>query len=189
MSERGDRLERAIELLREPVAIDAGLDARIMAEIESLPAPRTWSNRMWRAADWLRRGHPITVSPLGGMALATACVALVLAGRAVIAPSAGAPESQLAQLGGQSLAQFVVVAPTAATVALVGDFNDWSESATPMQRVEGNGLWSVTIPLQPGRYRYAFLVDGDTWLRDPSAPPALDDDFGPPGSVVTVGEL
>lgn len=189
MSDREDRLERAIELLREPVTIDPRLDARIMAEIESLPAPRTWSSRMWRAADWLRRGRPVTVSPLGGMALAAACVALLLAGRALIAPSAGAPESQVTQLGGRSLAQFVIVAPTAATVALVGDFNDWSESATPMQRVEGNGLWSVTIPLEAGRYRYAFLINGSTWLRDPSAPPALDDDFGPPGSVVTIGEL
>jgi 1,4-alpha-glucan branching enzyme len=87
------------------------------------------------------------------------------------------------------VAQFVIVAPTASTVSLVGDFNDWSTAATPMQRVEGNGIWTVNIPLEPGRYRYAFLVDGRTWLRDPSAPPALDDEFGPPGSVVTIGEL
>lgn len=189
MSERDDILERAIELLREPVAIDPDLDARIMAEIGSLPAPRAWSGRVWRAVDWLRRGRPVKVSPLGGLALAAACLVLFWVGRPLVQPADMGSAPQVAAVGGASVAQFVIVAPTAATVALVGDFNDWSASATPMQRVEGNGLWSVTIPLEPGRYRYAFLVDGSTWLRDPSAPPALDDDFGPPGSVVTIGEL
>ena len=84
--------------------------------------------------------------------------------------------------------QFVIVAPTATEVSLVGDFNDWNPAATPMQLVAENRVWSVTIPLEAGRYRYAFLVNGDTWLSDPSAPPAQDDEFGRPGSVVTIGE-
>ena len=78
-------------------------------------------------------------------------------------------------------------APEASTVALVGDFNDWSHTATPMRRAPGDAVWSVTIPLTEGRYRYAFLVDGTQWLPDPSAPRTIDDDFGPPNSVVTVG--
>ncbi len=162
MSEQTDRLERAIEFLKEPVAIDPSLDARVMAEIENFPAPRALSNRLRRASEWMRRGRPVTVSPLGGLALAA---------------------------GFASVAQFVMVAPAAGSVSLVGDFNDWSAAATPMQRVAGNGVWSITIPLNPGRYRYAFLVDGTTWFGDPSAPPALDDEFGRPGSVVTIGEL
>ena len=88
-----------------------------------------------------------------------------------------------------SVVQFVIVAPSASVVSLVGDFNDWSDAAMPMEREAGNSIWSVTVPLEPGRYRYAFLVDGTTWLSDPSAPPALDDEFGRPGSVVTIGEL
>jgi len=43
------------------------------------------------------------------------------------------------------------------------------------------------VPLAPGRYRYAFLVDGSRWLADPAAPRARDDEFGTPSSVVTVG--
>ena len=41
--------------------------------------------------------------------------------------------------------------------------------------------------LPPGRYAYAFLVDGQRWIADPAAPPAVGDDFGRPSSVVTVG--
>jgi 1,4-alpha-glucan branching enzyme len=82
--------------------------------------------------------------------------------------------------------QFVVVAPGAGSVALVGDFNDWDSTATPMHATRNGGLWSITLPLAPGRYRYAFLVNGSRWLPDPAAPRAQDD-FDAPSSVVTVG--
>jgi 1,4-alpha-glucan branching enzyme len=84
--------------------------------------------------------------------------------------------------------RFTLVAPGASVVTLVGDFNDWSAEATPMTDASG-GLWTVTIPLGPGRYRYAFLVDGDVWTPDPEAPRAVDDDFGRPNSVLTIGGL
>jgi cyclomaltodextrinase / maltogenic alpha-amylase / neopullulanase len=81
----------------------------------------------------------------------------------------------------------VLVAPTATSVSLVGDFNDWDRSATPLVRSNGDGLWSVTVPLETGRYRYSFLLDGTTWLQDPNGVPAIEDEFGRPNSVVTVG--
>jgi 1,4-alpha-glucan branching enzyme len=81
----------------------------------------------------------------------------------------------------------MLVAPSATTVSLVGDFNDWAADATPMEGLVTDGLWTVTVPLRPGRYRYAFLVDGATWVPDPDAPRALDDDFGRPNSVLTIG--
>ena len=82
--------------------------------------------------------------------------------------------------------QFVLVAPSAHSVALVGDFNDWNVSATQLSRQSGDGVWWVTVPLQPGRYRYAFVVDGTLWRPDSNAPSA-DDEFGRRNSVVTVG--
>jgi 1,4-alpha-glucan branching enzyme len=83
--------------------------------------------------------------------------------------------------------QFVLVAPEAASVSLVGDFNDWDVSATPLMRGGGDGVWAVTIPLNPGRYRYSFLVDGTTWQRDPQAARTVEDEFGRPNSVLTIG--
>jgi hypothetical protein len=74
--------------------------------------------------------------------------------------------------------------PAAANVSVVGDFNEWSVSATPL--VLDNGVWSTTLPLPPGRHVYAFVVNGERWLADPRAPQATDADFGRPGSVIIV---
>ncbi len=186
MTDDTEKLDRAIELLREPVRTDPALDMRVMAEIESLPSPQSWTRRVWAAFEWLRRGRTVRISPLGGLAFAAGIAAIVMLGRQ------GADASE--QIGPEvtalqgSTVQFVIVAPAASEVSLVGDFNDWNPSATPMELVADNRVWTVTIPLNSGRYRYAFLVDGDTWLSDPSAPPVRDDEFGRPGSVVTIGE-
>jgi 1,4-alpha-glucan branching enzyme len=56
-----------------------------------------------------------------------------------------------------------------------------------LERARAGGLWTVTIPLTPGRHRYAFIVDGRRWVPDPGAPRAAGDDFDTPSSVVTVG--
>jgi 1,4-alpha-glucan branching enzyme len=52
--------------------------------------------------------------------------------------------------------------------------------------VPAAGVWTIEMPLAPGRHRYAFVVDGGQWLPDPAAPRAAGDDFGTPSSVVTV---
>lgn len=183
MDERDPIIERAAATLRAPVRLDPGLDRRVMAEIERLPAPRAGAWWAWAALRWLRRGRTVTVSPLGGLGLATAIAILLVVQWWWLAP-ADQPRQTLPPHA--ESVQFVLVAPGASAVTLVGDFNDWSTSATPMQTVPGNGVWMVTVPLEPGRYRYAFMVDGATWMRDPTAPPALEDDFGRPNSVVTV---
>jgi hypothetical protein len=186
VAEDTDKLDRAIELLKEPVRIDPALDMRVMAEIESLPAPLGWKRRVWSAIDWLIRGRTVRISPLGGLAAAAGIAAIVVFAQSELGSYDESTPAMAAQQG--STVQFVIVVPTAIEVSLVGDFNDWNPSATPMQLVAENRVWSVTIPLNAGRYRYAFLVDGNTWLSDPSAPPVGDDEFGRPGSVVTIGE-
>ena len=80
---------------------------------------------------------------------------------------------------------FVLTAANAARISIVGDFNDWDPTATPLQRVDGQGWW-VVVNLRPGRYRYSFVVDGTRWIADPSAPRAADNDFGTANSVVTI---
>ena len=183
MAERDDRVDRAIELLREPVSLRSDLEQRIMAEVEAAPPPRAWARPLWSALEWMRRGRPVTVSPLGGLALAAGVAAILVVGRWPVGPERGPAAAE----NGTSVVQFVIHAPAARSVSLVGDFNDWSQQATPMQEARGAGVWTVTLPLDPGRYRYAFLLDENTWVSDPSAPRALDDEFGPPSSVVTIG--
>lgn len=81
--------------------------------------------------------------------------------------------------------QFLLDLPSAHTVSVVGDFNDWTVDQAPMQKF-ANGAWSITLPVKPGRHEYAFVVDGTRWMADPRAPKAHDSDFGKPGSVIVV---
>lgn len=83
--------------------------------------------------------------------------------------------------------QFVLDAPGAAEVSLVGAFNGWDAAATPLARDPGTGLWTVSLPLAPGRHVYAFMVDGRTLTLDPRAPEARDPELGTSGSVILVG--
>ena len=60
------------------------------------------------------------------------------------------------------------------SVALVGSFNKWDKTATPMV-ADADGLtWRVSLPLSPGRYVYKFVPfgpDGEQeWVVDPNAP-------------------
>lgn len=81
---------------------------------------------------------------------------------------------------------FVFFASGAQRVAVVGDFNNWSTTADPMYDREEDGVWSITLPLKPGRYEYKFLVDGKKWMHDPENPQKIEDGFGGHSSVIEV---
>ena len=53
------------------------------------------------------------------------------------------------------------------SVHLVGSFNDWNETATPMVRKGRAGAWRVQMELERGQeYRFRYLVDGESWHND-----------------------
>jgi hypothetical protein len=81
--------------------------------------------------------------------------------------------------------RFTLVAPTAARVQLVGDFNRWDPERAALRRGTDGRTWEIEIPLAPGRYEYSFLVDG-VLASDPAAPRAPAGDFGAPNSIVFV---
>ena len=179
-------IARVAEELRRPVAARPGFDERVMAAVHS--APPALPARAWT---WLTEPRSFVVTPLGGLAMAAGLAALVIAG--VVATSgrgrAGAARVaplQPAAAAGPTVVTFVLVAPRAMSVTLAGDFDGWDGAKLPMRRASA-GLWTLDVPLAPGRYRYAFVVDRGRFVADPSAPPAVDDDFGQPTSVVTVG--
>jgi hypothetical protein len=108
-----------------------------------------------------------------------------LAAEAVGPRPAGAPVADATYGATRQPVQFMLVAPSAARVALVGEFNDWDPSATPMARAPG-GAWHVALPLANGRHVYAFVVDGSAWVADPQAPLAAERWFGSRNSVMLV---
>jgi 1,4-alpha-glucan branching enzyme len=96
------------------------------------------------------------------------------------------PARATAQAGGETVVRFELDAPGAGRVALVGDFNDWDPSATPMHREARDNRWSVSLPVSRGRHVYGFVVDRERWLPDPAAPRAPEDGFGSVSSVIVV---
>lgn len=82
--------------------------------------------------------------------------------------------------------EIVFAAPQAATVAVVGDFNGWNPQSTHLVRANHEGLWRARLRLAPGVYQYGFVLDGTTWVSDPSAKTALADGFGGKNSVIIV---
>lgn len=70
-------------------------------------------------------------------------------------------------------------------VALVGSFNDWTPSACAMTR-QKDGTYRKRLSLEPGEYRYRFLVDGQ-WITDNQADSVIPNDFGTTDSLVKIG--
>lgn len=76
----------------------------------------------------------------------------------------------------------------AANVFVVGDFNGWDATATPMVKGTVNGEWSAKVALLPGRHVYAYVVNGKEWVVDPLAPQIPDAGYGPANAVVVEEE-
>ena len=186
----GELIDEIVSELRRPVVTDPAAKARIMTAVRGTRS----SSGVLRAWRWVREPRTLRISPLAGLA-AAAGIAAVLLLRGAPAPTPRAHAAAPTIEGGQTQAatrprvvQFVLVAPTASHVALVGDFNSWDASATPLRQASAQGVWSVNVPLTPGRHIYAFVVDDSKWVLDPSAARAPEDDFGAPNSVIMVGD-
>jgi cyclomaltodextrinase len=65
-------------------------------------------------------------------------------------------------------------------VNLAGDFNGWSTTATPMDKLD-DGTFTATVKLTPGKHVYKFVLDGTTWINDPTADKSLEEDDGQQG--------
>jgi hypothetical protein len=183
-------LEHVVAVARRPVAMDPAAKRRLFVALRAEARP-SHARPRWA---WLTATRSLRLSPIAGAALAAGLVGVgVLLGLDLGSPPpVAAPSEQRQPLlpTRNSLrdgVKFVLVAPQAARVSLVGDFNRWDPAATPMERTPTGGTWSVVVPLSAGRHEYAFVVDGKQWLPDPSAPLAPVDGFGAPNSVVLVG--
>ena len=76
---------------------------------------------------------------------------------------------------------------SATSVAVAGEFNEWSPTATPMSDDDGDGVWTVVMDLEPGRYEYKFVIDeGAVWEPDTGNPDRVDDNHGGENSVLVL---
>ncbi len=74
----------------------------------------------------------------------------------------------------------------ASTVALCGEFNQWSAEDIRLER-GSDGSWRATVALEPGRsYRYRYLLDGERWENAWQADRYVPNSYGSTDSVVLV---
>lgn len=68
---------------------------------------------------------------------------------------------------------------------VVGEFNGWDPSATPMKRKK-DGSFSTALTLESGKeYRYKFYLDGQRWENDPNPDRLVPNTFGTLDSLIT----
>ncbi len=73
----------------------------------------------------------------------------------------------------------------AESVTLVGDFNDWDESAMPLKQLK-SGVWKTTIDLQKDdTYQFKYLIDGKSWVNDKAADSYVANNIDGENSVVS----
>lgn len=197
------------DLTNDPLL--AAVAGRLRTEV---PVREAWRARVLDGARAQREDdiRPLTVSarrrllvlhPLQAAAAALLCVALGAAGfawyvrRVPVAPVAAVMASDApvmdrsmalaspASASAAGIVRFVLVAPGAQHVSVVGDFNYWDADGVVMKRLDDGRTWVADVPLAPGRHAYAFIVDG-ALTADPSATRAAEDDFGRPNSVIVV---
>jgi len=175
---------------RRPVPVDAAARARVIDAIKAEPVP----SRGLGLVTWLSEPHRLALPPFATAALAAGLVGIgVLGGLAINRdgrsaagqlPAVAVGQPQLPDSLSPRAVKFVLIAPQATNVSLVGDFNGWDSGATPMKT--SGGTWTVFVPLHPGLHTYSFVVDGTHFVSDPTAPIAPDDGFGHRSSVVLV---
>ena len=83
--------------------------------------------------------------------------------------------------------EFALDMPDAHSVQVVGSFNNWVPQPCELHKDNGSTRWILTLRLQPGRYEYAFLVDGKH-MPHPDAEFYQDDGFGNQNTVLALGK-
>jgi 1,4-alpha-glucan branching enzyme len=83
---------------------------------------------------------------------------------------------------------FRLKGPSARTVQLAGDWqgNNWGRGDAEegevlvglMEKSADSGIWEISVRLEPGRYRYRFIIDESRLVLDPNNPRIVDDGMG-----------
>ncbi len=141
----------------------------VMARIANNKQAAPSSRASWLGWLWQPRPLALQWRPAYGLAAALVVIAAALTLRG------GDPAQLPTANGNQILARFQLNAPDAHQVSLAGEFTEWKPNVQ-LTRNDA-GVWTVVVPLDPGVHQYAFVVDGDRWMPDPTTP-SYDDGFG-----------
>lgn len=183
-------VDRVAAPLRAAEHVDSAFGERVMSAVRADVRERAAARGTLapQRSGWWRRSWTLHLTPITALAAAAAVVVLALLGtRAGIAHRDRSSSFASASSDTVYVVRFVLVAPDARNVSIVGDFNNWDRATTALTRSGNDGVWTTTVALPPGRHEYAFIVDGEHWVPDPLANVTIHDDFGTASSIVTVG--
>jgi chromosome partitioning protein len=79
---------------------------------------------------------------------------------------------------------FTAYYPTAGSVQVAGDFNNWQPQQSPMRK-SGAGVWKIKLSLPAGKYCYRLVVDNQ-WQQDPNNTANEPNPYGEFNSVLVV---
>ncbi len=181
------------ELLRDALRQEVAEGSAGLADLEERVIVELGERRpRLRPSDWLRQLlAPTRGGRFGQLAIVGATAALCLLLGVVVArqgieqtaPGIRLTPSRAVESGRQEVL-FVLPALDADEVSVVGDFNAWEPTA--LEDENNDGIWTASLPLSPGRYEYAFVIDGRWWGQDPLADEYIRS-FGEYSSVRYVG--
>jgi hypothetical protein len=181
--------ERIAARLRAPEHVHPSFDKRLMERVRA-EGSALYPQRA--ARPWWRTEREFRIAPLTGFALAAGIAGIIAVSGIAIGSHISRVAPATANAGATAgrdtvqVVRFVFVDPGATRVELVGDFNEWAKGTTQLSHSGAPGVWTVSVPLSPGRHEYAFIINGSRWVADPFAPKSSDD-FGTESSVIRVG--
>jgi len=200
--ERDHVLRRAVQTLQQLPGTDAEAIRRVVEAAAAQRVMPAADDPVDVSAVVPPRRRPWKLAGFAGLVAAAAVVGFFARGQLTrsapsvsVASKASSPGAPLVATGNGEQdvrpipQQFVFRSATARRVSVVGDFNEWNAARARMTREAAGDLWSVTIPIAPGRHTYGFMVNDSTFMLDPDTRVARtrDPDLGAEGSVVIVG--
>ena len=174
-----DQYDSIIERLRRLPEVDPPADMRswIMASL----SPK--KQGLWtQLRRYLFQPRTVTFVPikwapiLAGLLMLAVIPSLLPVHQSSSLPVAQSVSTQQATL------TFTFEDPNARQVALIGSFNRWTPGGGVKTEKHGH-KWIFHIKVEPGRYEYAFLVDGEEIVPDPQAVFRRNNGFGTPNSI------
>lgn len=80
--------------------------------------------------------------------------------------------------------RFVIQQHDKHSVEITGSFTEWQP--VPLSPTGSNGYWELNLNLPEGEHRYTYIINGSTYLPDPTVPNAESDDFGSANSILKI---
>jgi hypothetical protein len=87
---------------------------------------------------------------------------------------------------GPSQNRFVIYRPEAGQVEITGSFTEWKR--VPLKKIGDSGYWEGTFGLTAGEHRYAYIIEGNEPVADPTVLAMEKDDFGGMNSIIHVAD-